>query len=91
MDKIITLEEVAEYLHKNSSYFSRLFSQELGETFKEFVTRVRMERAKELLDQTNYSISTIGDMLGYKSQSYFIRRFKFCFGITPLEYKVKGE
>ena len=91
MDKIITLEEVAEHLHMNTSYFSRLFSQELGETFKEFVTRVKMERAKELLDQTNYPISTICDKLGYKSQSYFIRRFKACFGITPLEYKIKGE
>lgn len=50
MDKIITLEEVAEHLHMNTSYFSRLFSQELGETFKEFVTRVKMGRAKELLD-----------------------------------------
>ncbi|UUZ80483.1 helix-turn-helix domain-containing protein [Paenibacillus sp. P26] len=91
MDKIITLEEVAEHLHMNTSYFSRLFSHELGETFKEFVTRVKMERAKELLDQTNYSISTICDKLGYKSQSYFTRRFKACFGITPLEYKIKGE
>lgn len=84
MDKIITLEEVAEHLHMNTSYFSRLFSQELGETFKEFVTRVKMGRAKELLDQTNYSISTIGEMLGYKSQSYFQN-----FGeirIRPLEF-----
>jgi two-component system response regulator YesN len=89
LDKKISLEEVAEHLHMNPSYFSRMFSKELGETFKEFVTRVKMERAKELLDQTNHSIGTICDMLGYESQSYFIKRFKACYGITPIEYRVK--
>lgn len=87
LDKKIGLEEVAEHLNLNSSYFSRLFSQKLGETFTEFVTRMKMERAKELLDQTNHSIGTICVMLGYESQGYFIKRFKACFGMTPVEYK----
>lgn len=87
LDKRIGLEEVAEHLHLNASYFSRMFKKELGETFTEFVTRMKMERAKEMLDQTSHSVGKICELLGYENQSYFIKTFKQYAGATPMEYR----
>lgn len=87
LDKKISLEEVADHLFLNSSYFSRLFKKETGETFIEYVTRMKMERAKELLDQTNHPIGKICEMLGYDNQSYFIKIFRAAVGVTPVEYR----
>ncbi|MEH7118997.1 helix-turn-helix domain-containing protein [Neobacillus vireti] len=83
----ITLEEVANYLHLNSSYFSRLFKKEVGENFVKYVVKLKMNRAKQLLDQTDYTILEISDMLGYENQSYFNKTFKGSEGIAPIEYR----
>ncbi|OUM87265.1 MAG: hypothetical protein BAA01_12185 [Bacillus thermozeamaize] len=90
MDKRIGLEEVAAHLHMNPSYFSRMFKKETGETFTDFVIRMKMQRARELLDTTNYSVGMICDMLGYDNQSYFIKTFKSAVGVTPMEYRRIG-
>ncbi|CAM4345385.1 helix-turn-helix domain-containing protein [Paenibacillus endophyticus] len=87
LDRRISLEEVAERLFMNPSYFSRLFKKETGETFIEFVTRMKMYRAKELLDQTGSPIGKICETLGYDNQSYFIKLFKAFSGVTPVEYR----
>jgi two-component system response regulator YesN len=87
LDKRISLEEVADHLFLNSSYFSRLFKKETGETFIEYVTRMKMSRAKELLDQTSHPVGKICEMLGYDNQSYFIKIFKASVGVTPVEYR----
>ncbi|MFJ7727935.1 response regulator [Neobacillus sp. NPDC097160] len=83
----ITLDEVANYLHLNSSYFSRLFKKEIGENFVKFVVKLKMNRAKDLLEQTNYTILEISDMLGYENQSYFNKTFKSLEGLAPIEYR----
>ncbi|MDF2669009.1 MAG: AraC family transcriptional regulator, partial [Paenibacillus sp.] len=87
LDKRIGLEEMAEHLHLNNSYFSRLFKKETGRTFIDYVTHMKLNRAKELLDQTNHSIGKISEMLGYDNQSYFIKLFKTHAGVTPVEYR----
>lgn len=87
LNRRISLEEVAEHLHLNASYFSRLFKKETGITFIEYVTRMKMERAKELLDQTLHSVGEICEQLGYDNQSYFIKTFKAHAGVTPMEYR----
>ncbi|MBS4210171.1 AraC family transcriptional regulator [Bacillus sp. FJAT-50079] len=83
----ITLDEVAQHLHLNSSYFSRLFKKEVGETFVKYVVNLKMKRAKELLEQTNYTVYEISEQLGYDNQSYFNKIFKASEGVTPIEYK----
>lgn len=90
LDQRIGLEEVAEYLHLNASYFSRLFKKETGKTFIEYVTRTKMERAKELLDQTAHPVSKICELLGYDNQSYFIKLFRSYYGMTPADYRNRG-
>ncbi|MFB5673755.1 helix-turn-helix domain-containing protein [Paenibacillus terreus] len=83
----ICLDEVAAHLHLNASYFSRLFKKEMGMTFIEYVTRMKVERAKELLDHTGHTVGEICEQLGYDNQSYFIKTFKVHTGATPAEYR----
>ncbi|MCY9762332.1 helix-turn-helix domain-containing protein [Paenibacillus alvei] len=82
----ITLEEMASYLNLNSSYFSRLFKRELNINFIEYVNRVKLQKAKELLLQSNKTVEEISDLLGYSNKSYFIKLFKRDVGTTPREF-----
>ncbi|TLS51851.1 response regulator [Paenibacillus antri] len=90
LDQRIGLDDIAEHLHLNPSYFSRLFKKETGETFIEYVIRTKMERAKQLLDQTAQPVAKICEMLGYDNQSYFIKLFKGYTGVTPIDYRNRG-
>ena len=87
LEKRISLEEVANHLFLNQSYFSRLFKKEMGETFVEYVTKMKITRAKELLEQTTNSVGKICERLGYDNQSYFIKIFKNHVGVTPNEFR----
>jgi two-component system response regulator YesN len=87
----ISLEEVAAHLHLNASYFSRLFKKETNETFVDFVTRTKMEKAKELLDLSRYTVHEIAERLGYDNKSYFVKLFKAHCGMKPGEYAGKAR
>ncbi|MCU6792091.1 response regulator [Paenibacillus sp. WQ 127069] len=82
----ITLEEVADYLHLNSSYFSRLYKKETGLTFIEYVIQTKMNKARELLDNTDKTVEEISYTLGYDNKRYFIQLFKNEIGVPPLIY-----
>lgn len=82
----ITLEEMANYLNLNSSYFSRLFKRETNQNFIEYVNRVKLQKAKEMLQHSNKTVEEISDLLGYSNKSYFIKLFKRDVGTTPREY-----
>ncbi|GAA0136481.1 response regulator [Paenibacillus sp. YSY-4.3] len=79
----ITLEEVADHLYLNSSYFSRLFKKETGETFVEYMTRMKMEKAREMLSDTSAAVEEVALALGYDNRSYFVKLFKKYYGISP--------
>ncbi|MEH6995117.1 helix-turn-helix domain-containing protein [Neobacillus drentensis] len=87
----ISLTEVAEHLHLNSSYFSRMFKKETGEGFIEYVTRVKMEKALELLDQSIKTVEQIAYELGFESKSYFLKTFKRFYGLSPKSLKYKNR
>ncbi|RCW74881.1 response regulator transcription factor [Saliterribacillus persicus] len=86
----ISLKDVAAYLHLNASYFSRLFKQETGENFIEYVTRIKMEIAKDNLENTTKSTDQIAMELGFESKSYFLKTFKKQTGMAPKHYKYKS-
>jgi two-component system response regulator YesN len=73
------------------SYFSSIFSQEKGITFIEFLTNVRIEKAKELLRSTTLRSSEISQAVGYKDSHYFSYLFKKETGLTPREYRTGKE
>ncbi len=83
----LSLEEVAGYVHLNPSYFSTLFKQSTGSSFKEYLNMVRIEESKRLLADTDYSIIDIALATGFEDQSYFSKVFKKYTGLTPKQYR----
>lgn len=83
----ISLDDVSREVDISPYHFSKVFKEETGENFIEYVTGVRMERAKELLESSTLSMKEICAMVGYSDPNYFSRTFKKNVGITPTEYK----
>jgi len=83
----ISLHYVADLLQLNYQYFSALFKMETGYTFSEYVTNVRIEKAKQLLSQTNMKIYNIASMCGYSNVKHFMNVFKKSTGMTPSEFR----
>ena len=83
----LTLEDVAQAVHFSPYYLSRLFREELGLTFVNYLTIVRMEEAKRLLLETDQTVSRIADAVGYQDPSYFTKVFKKMEGQTPTQFR----
>jgi two-component system, response regulator YesN len=83
----ISRTEVAQTVYLNEEYFSRLFKEETGFTFKDYVTNRKIEYAKEMLTVTNFSISVIASKTGYDNFSYFSKIFRQKVHMTPQEYR----
>lgn len=80
----------ADQLHLSANYFGDLIKKETGQSAIEYIQRKTMETAKDLLAQTNKSISEIAYALGYQYPQYFSRAFKKAVGMTPNEYRMSG-
>lgn len=87
----ISLNTVAASVNISPSHFSTIFSQEAGKTFIEFLTGVRMEKAKELLMCSNMKSAEIGYAVGYKDSHYFSYLFKKTQECTPREFRARGK
>jgi two-component system response regulator YesN len=85
--KEITLQAVADNVNLHPVYVSNLFKQETGENFSNYVLRLRMEKAVQLLKYKDLRISQIAHEIGYQKPQYFIKLFKSQYGMTPQEYK----
>lgn len=85
--KDISLDDVGREVNISPYYLSKLFKEETGKNFIEYVTGIRMERAKELLERTEKSMKEICLEVGYTDPNYFSRTFKKNVGVTPTEYK----
>lgn len=85
--KELSLDDVSEEVNISPYYFSKIFKEETGENFIEYVTAVRMEKAKELLLSSSLSMKEICAQVGYSDPNYFSRTFKKNVGVTPTEYK----
>ncbi|MDQ7093296.1 PocR ligand-binding domain-containing protein [Desulfosporosinus sp. PR] len=85
--KPLTLKATADYLFISPSHLSRLFRIELDCTFNDYLTRVRVEKAVELLKKPEYSVAQVSKAIGFKNQSYFAEIFRKYIGVTPLIYK----
>lgn len=83
----LTLSIVAEHVNFSKNYFSQLFKQNTGENLVDYVARLRINRAKELLLNSNYKVYEIAGTVGFESQHYFNRLFKSLVGLTPTEYR----
>ena len=86
MDPCLSLNSICSYLNISTSYFSTIFKEMTGETFIEVLTRVRMEKAKELLENTTMKNYEIAEKVGFSDPHYFGISFKKITGKTPTEY-----
>ena len=86
----LSVESICQELHVSSSYFSKIFKQETGSTFLNYLINRRMEAAKMLLDVTDYKSHVIGTMVGYPEPNYFSYVFKKHCGISPVKYRKLG-
>ncbi|WP_171686761.1 response regulator transcription factor [Paenibacillus planticolens] len=83
----LTLSVVAGEIYLNPSYFSNLFKIQTGENFLNYVTRIRMEKARELLKDRVLKLNEIANKVGYQNPKYFTKLFKEHFGSTPTDYR----
>ncbi|PEQ93891.1 hypothetical protein CN481_09590 [Bacillus sp. AFS006103] len=87
----ITIDKIAKAIHMNPTYFCEYFKNQTGETILDYVTKVRLEKAKELLIATDLKIYDISQHVGYSDTKYFSKLFKKYFGEVPSKFKEKAK
>lgn len=90
-DKPVTLAEIARAAHLSASRLAHLFKEQMGLTVIDYVTTVRIERAKRLLLATARSCTEICFEVGYNNQSYFTRTFRAAVGMTPRRFRSQNQ
>lgn len=86
MEKL-TLEDMARMVYLSPSYFSRVFKDEQGVTFREYLTSYRIEKSKALLLNKSIRIADVSAMVGFEDQSYYTKVFKRLVGTSPNKYR----
>lgn len=86
----VTLKQVADTFSFSPNYLGQLFKEEMNQNFSEFLISLRMEKAGQLLRETNMKVYEVAEAVGYRYLPYFSRQFKEYYGSSPLEYRRKG-
>ncbi|SHI48033.1 response regulator transcription factor [Pseudobutyrivibrio xylanivorans] len=87
----LSVDKLSSYLNVTPNYFSTLFRKKTGLTFVSYLTNLRMEKAKWLLDNTDEKAYIIAGLIGYDEPNYFSYVFKKAYGISPSKYRLKKE
>jgi two-component system response regulator YesN len=87
----LNISTFAEKYFLSREYLMKLFKQEYGMGIYEYIVKVRMDRARELLQSPHLKIQDISDLVGYKDKNYFSKAFKNAFGMSPTEYRQQLE
>lgn len=90
-ERDLDLTQVAANIGCNPSYLSRTMKQELGISFKDYLTMLRIRQAKNLMRDRGLSLNQIAEKVGYSNQHYFSAAFKNCQGVSPSEYRRSVE
>jgi two-component system response regulator YesN len=87
----ISVEYLADLVYMPPSYLSCVFKKETGQKLSKFIKAYRMEKAKEMLEESHKKIVTISNEVGYPNVSYFCQSFREYFGISPQKFRSQGE
>lgn len=85
----LSLHQIAEDIGVNSCYLSRIFKEDCGLGFAEYLTMIRVKQAKLLMEKTDSKLKEIVKQVGFNNYTYFFKVFKIVVGVTPVEYKEK--
>lgn len=83
----LSLKMIADELYMNPTYLGRLFKEDVGECFSSFLTKLRIQKATELLDNVTLKVYEVSDLVGFKDPAYFSLLFKKYMGMTPQEFQ----
>ena len=83
----ISLKEFGKQFHLSEKYISRYFNEHFHITLSQYINHLRLEHARQLLQETTLSITEVAMQSGYENVSYFIRSFKKMYGMSPLKYR----
>lgn len=83
----IKAHEVADVINISPNYFSSLFKQKTGKSFNEYINTLRVDTAKQLLEETPFNVNEIAEKVGYREYKYFVDVFKKFTGYTPTKYR----
>ena len=87
----MTLETIAESVHSNASYLSRIFKKEVGTSVITYITDLRIKKAKDLLEHSDLKTFEISDAVGIHDPAYFSVLFKKYTGMSPKSYRNKAD
>lgn len=87
----LSVEALAKSVYMAPSYLSHVFKKETGQNISKFIKTYRMEKAREMLENTHNKIVNISYAVGYPNVSYFCQSFREYFGISPQKYRSQGE
>lgn len=89
MDFDCSLSSVAEFIHMSPSHLSFIFKKEVGTTFINYLTDLRIKKAKQLLSSTDLMVYEVSTNVGYENYAYFSTVFKKSVGLSPKEYRIQ--
>ena len=87
----LTVEELADVCKLNRSYFSKLFRESMGCPPQEFLIRMRLSKATELMKTSRASIGDIAQLCGYPNQLHFSRAFRKRYGVSPRAWRAENQ
>ena len=87
----LSIELLAEQVYMAPSYLSTVFKKETGQNLSKFIKACRMEKAREMLEDTHEKIVGISEKVGYPNVSYFCQSFREYFGVSPQKYRDMGD
>ena len=83
----LTLRDLGRKYFVNSSYLGQIFQKKYGQSFKDYLTAYRIEKAQSLLRDTDLRIAEIAEKVGYRDSDYFLKKFIEANGCTPSKYR----
>lgn len=83
----LSLKMIADELYMNPTYLGRLFKDDVGEPFSSFLTKLRIQKATELLENVTLKVYEVSELVGFKDPAYFSLIFKKYMGMTPQEFQ----
>ena len=86
-DNTLSLKQISETFGMHESYISNVFKNALGENLSVYIERLRIEKAREMVKNTDMKVQEIAEAVGYTSDASFRRAFKKIIGVSPVEYR----